>query len=276
MKKYKIIDNLLSSTMLCFEKRRDNMRAKMLRKLTSKTEFIPFVQPIFSTSTTKLVGCEVLLRMKTSYGYISPSPFIAELETSIYMNDITITLLQRISLFYEQNKDSFPERFYFSFNIIPHQLLSQTLIWEIMSLREAMKGRADIVLEIVERSTPLLDEDVIDVIDNLTKKGIHFAIDDFGSGSASLRHVECMDFTMIKIDRELTLCQSSELFYPKVINAIITLSKKLDLIIIAEGVENEEQMRLLSAIGVDAVQGYYLAKPMRMDDFRHLYLAEKV
>lgn len=275
MKKYKFLDNFLSSLMSHFEKIRNKTRARMLKKLTSKTEFIPFIQPIFNASATKVVGCEILLRMKATYGYISPMPYIAELEKSIYMNDITIILLRTINEFYNENKGLFPERFYFTFNIVPNQLNSKKLIKEILFLKETMKDNADVVLEIVERSTLLMDDDTIDAIDELTHEGIHFAVDDFGSGSASLKHIENMDFKMIKIDRELTLCQGHMLFYPKVIHAIINLAKNLNLNVVAEGIENEEQMRLLSAIGVDAIQGYYLAKPMRMDDFRHLYLTGK-
>lgn len=165
-----------------------------------------------------------------------------------------------------------PEGFYFSFNIFTSQLSSPKIISSILSFSDRLLGKATMVLEIAERDLLKLDDDIIDIMDELMNKSIRFAIDDFGSGTSSLKYIEHVGFSTIKIDRGLTLSTSNELVYQKVVDAIVALSSQVGLSVTAEGVENHTQLELLHKAGVNSMQGYYLARPVGMIDFNKKYL----
>lgn len=248
------------------------IRARQVNALVNKVSFHPFLQPIFNTTGSQVVGCEVLLRVKKNGDYISPASYIEYLECSEHMNTITRHLFSEVTDFFLPLDNRFPDAFYFSFNIYAPQLTSPELVGDILSFRKSFGGKACLVLEIVERGTLQLNETTMAVMEHLMMKGIRFAVDDFGAGTASLRYIEHNGFSTIKIDRELTLSSGNTLVYQKVIDAIVMLSSRLGLSVTAEGVENSVQLELLHQAGVNSVQGYYLAKPMMLSDFRKTYL----
>lgn len=252
-------------------KRRSEIRENQVKEFVSEAELHPFIQPIFNSCGEELIGCEVLLRFKTKEGFTSPVSYIQYLESSEYMNKITIKLLNDVSGYFLRKNIHLPDDFYFSFNIFAPQLGSEELIQELQTFSDKFTGKASLVLEIVERGILKLDEETMDTMERLMRKNIRFAIDDFGAGASSLKYVEHVGFSTIKIDRELTLSSGNALIYQKVIDAIVTLANQLGLSVTAEGVENPVQLELLHNAGVNAMQGYYLAKPMEMTKFIKAY-----
>lgn len=252
--------------------RKNTIIKRRVNSFIKSVEFHPFLQPIFSASGDTVVGCEVLLRVKTDEGYKSPVTYINGLEKSEHMNNITGQLMTDVAQYFLVEDIILPEGFYFSFNIHAPQLSSPSLISTILSFNNKLLGKANLVLEIVERGTLKLDEETIDIMEELMSKGIRFAIDDFGAGTSSLKYIEHVGFSTIKIDRELTLSTRDALVYQKVIDAIVELSSQLGLSVTAEGVESRAQLELLNKAGVNSMQGYYLAKPVGMLDFSRKYL----
>lgn len=252
--------------------RKSIIRKRHVNNFVETAEFLPFLQPIFNAGGDTVVGCEVLLRVKTDEGHKSPVAYIKELEKSEHINNITGQLMKDVAKYFLLEKIALPEGFYFSFNIYAPQLSSPKLVRDVLSFNEALTGKARLVLEIVERGTLRLDEETMEVMEELMSRGISFAIDDFGAGTSSLKYIEHVGFSTIKIDRELTLSSGDSLIYQKVINAIMALSTQLGLSVTAEGVENSVQLELLHKAGVNSMQGYYLAKPMEMPKFMNTYL----
>ncbi|WP_274242172.1 MULTISPECIES: EAL domain-containing protein [unclassified Enterobacter] len=242
-----------------------------VNSFVKKVEFVPFLQPIFNAGGNTVVGCEVLLRIKTDEGHKSPASLIKDLEKGEHINNITGQLMDNVAQYFLHEDIFLPEGFYFSFNIYAPQLSSPKLVSDVLSFNAALKGKARLVLEIVERGTLKLDEDTMEVMEALMSKGISFAIDDFGAGTSSLKYIEHAGFSTIKIDRELTLSTGNTLVYQKLVDAIVALSSQLGLSVTAEGVENRTQLELLNKAGVNSMQGYYLAKPVGMMDFSNKY-----
>ncbi|HCI4622264.1 TPA: EAL domain-containing protein [Klebsiella quasipneumoniae subsp. similipneumoniae] len=244
----------------------------MLNVFSEKHVFVPFVQPLFSAKSDCLIGCEVLLRIKTQHGYDSPIMIINDLEQSNKMNGISIELMQYVSDFYLHHKDKFPDDFHFSFNVFINQLSSAELVDSIILFKKKVDHHAQVHIEIVERCfTPPTDL-VINNINVLISHGVLFALDDFGTNSGAFKYIENIAFSVIKIDKEITAVSEGRLAYPNLIDAIIMMSKKLGLTVIAEGVESEEQKKLLTLAGVDVLQGFVLAKPVSVDEFYKKYL----
>jgi EAL domain-containing protein (putative c-di-GMP-specific phosphodiesterase class I) len=270
MKKNSVGYTLLDTIACSVKKRKARLKSSQLNAFVREITVHPFLQPIFGRNN-QLAGCEVLLRFRKGKDYLSPS-CIHELEDSEHMNRITYTLFKDVERVFSERKDMLPDGFYFSFNIHAAQLFSDALVQQILFFCDLFKGKAGLLLEIVERGTLKLDEATMDIMETLIQKGVRFAIDDFGAGTSSLKYFEHVGFSTIKIDRELTLSLGNELIYQKVIDAIVILSSKLGLSVIAEGVENAEQKELLHKSGIDAMQGYFLARPMPMTDFINQYL----
>lgn len=245
-----------------------------VNSFVEKSEFLPFLQPIFNAGGDTVVGCEVLLRIKTDEGHKSPVAYIKSLEKSEYINNITGQLMDNVAQYFLHKDIFLPEGFYFSFNIYAPQLSSPTLVSDVLSFNDALTGKARLVLEIVEGGTLELDKYTVEIMEELMSKGISFAIDDFGAGTSSLKYIEHASFSTIKIDRELTLSAGNTLVYQKVVDAIVALSSQLGLSVTAEGVESRTQLELLNKAGVNSMQGYYLAKPVGMTDFSKTYLHE--
>lgn len=104
------------------------------------------------------------------------------------------------------------------------------------------------------------------IFDSLREKGIHFCMDDFGTGFSSINYLRKLNFDMLKIDRSFVTDMTNDEDSRKIIQTIITMGKNLGLSITAEGVETKEQMDKLKEMGCQYAQGYYFAKPMIKSD----------
>ncbi|WP_274242171.1 MULTISPECIES: EAL domain-containing protein [unclassified Enterobacter] len=243
------------------------IKSDTLRSFLEGSEVIPHIQPIFSNDGDTVIGCEVLLRIRSKGEFLTPSSFIYDLEIHNMYDDVVCQLIKRTWLFFTSYKSLLPKGFYFSFNLYASQLKSSPVIDEISFFKDTFKDHAVLVIEIIDRDVDTLDDDAITVIDSLMSCGIQFAIDNFGIGAAQLKIIEHIGFSQVKIARELTINSCGELVYKNVIAAIVMLSHKLGIKVIADGVESSEQITLLEKAGVDGMQGYFLAKPMPMDMF---------
>lgn len=266
------VTNVLDFIVSSARNQKNKIRERQVNTFVGNVSFHPFLQPIFNAAGGKVVGCEVLLRVKKKDKFISPASYIKYLENSEHMNAIISKLLKDVADFFSEQGNLLPDDFYFSINIYAPQLVSPELVRNILSFSNTLRGKARLVLEIVERGTLQLDEATLGVMEELMSQNIRFAIDDFGAGTASLKYIEHAGFSTIKIDRELTLSSGNMLVHQKVIDAIMMLSSRFGLSVTAEGVENAVQLELLHKAGVNSMQGYYLAKPMKMPDFRNNYL----
>jgi EAL domain-containing protein (putative c-di-GMP-specific phosphodiesterase class I) len=110
------------------------------------------------------------------------------------------------------------------------------------------------------------DPGAITALDHLHAKGVHIAIDDFGTGYSSLGYLRRIPVDTIKIDRSFIANIDRSEQDATIVTAIIAMAHALDLEVTAEGVERREQLDVLSRLGCDAVQGYYLARPLAAAD----------
>lgn len=229
---------------------------------------IPFIQSVNDSRTGKVVGAEILMRLYDGKDYLSPAGMIAEMERDREINAITCGMMQDVSAVLPQILTDVPENFYISFNIYAPQLYDKRLLSAIHQLRRTFSPSIRIVLEIVERSLPEFDDELVDIMDTLREKNIQFAIDDFGHASSSLAYLEYAGFSFLKMDRSITSAHNGKLVYRRLINSLVLISQELDLHLVAEGIENEEQRELLTTCGVKDMQGYLFSKPVPLHKFR--------
>jgi len=121
---------------------------------------------------------------------------------------------------------------------------------------------SSIMLEVTESR---LMEDIVKPLEILTRlrmKGVGLSIDDYGTGASSMQQLRRIPFTELKIDREFVAGAPQDAAARAMLVSSVSLGKDLQLPVVAEGVEDEDEWALVASLGVDIVQGYYIAKPM--------------
>ena len=116
---------------------------------------------------------------------------------------------------------------------------------------------------------------VLPLLNKVTLLGVGFAIDDFGTGYSSLSYLRYLPINKLKIDRAFVMNIENNNDDVNMVKAIIAMSKSLNLVILAEGIENITQLNLLKELSCERYQGYYFNKPLDHETFSTLYLNPK-
>lgn len=257
--------NILMKIERMFSSWHTAIRNRIVSAELSDAEFIPYIQPIYRNR--ELAGAEVLLRVKKNGTLHTPESYISLMESGDIINDVTCDLLKSVKSHFTPYVELLPEDFYFSVNICASQLNSPRVTRAIEDFNVHFMGRVALILEIVERGTMVLDDFALETMQQLTDAGVRFAVDDFGSGSSCLKYIEHAGFSTVKIDKCLTVACNGSLIYSAVIDSIVSLAERLQIQVVAEGVENNEQLSLLKDKGVHFYQGYLFSKPVSMREF---------
>ena len=116
----------------------------------------------------------------------------------------------------------------------------------------------------------------LDVLGRLSLKRFNLSIDDFGTGYSSMEQLQRIPFTELKIDRAFVRGASQDASAQAILESSVSLAKKLDMKVVAEGVETEADWNLVAELGCDQVQGHYIAKPMPADQLCEWLATQKI
>jgi len=231
-----------------------------------KDDFLLYFQPLISVKDKSLTGFEALIRWKNSDGsLISPDEFLpiayrAGMTKSIG-NWVIRKCFEFISSIQEQIEKY--QTFKIGINISPSHFKEEYFGKEIIDLIKEYNVNPNwVCLEIVEST---LIENISTVIKNfkfLKENGVNIAIDDFGTGYSSLSYLQRYKPDIIKIDKEFIINISEKVEQQKIVSALVNMAKSIDILIVAEGVESEEDLNYLELIGCDFAQGYLFSKPV--------------
>ena len=229
-----------------------------------QNEFELYYQPQLDLKTHKIVGLEALIRWHNKeLGFVSPGEFIHIAEENGTITSIGQFVLNEACLKAKEINEIVDHDIKIGINISPKQFLTTNLVENIVDI--ISNNHIDpkyIDLEITEECGIKNEEKTISKLKALKELGITISIDDFGTGYSSLSYLKSYPIDTIKIAMELTKGighQSEDL---KIVQAIIAMSKSLNVSVIAEGVETIEQLNILDSLGCHKVQGYYVGKPM--------------
>ncbi len=220
-------------------------------------------QPIVDAVSGRTVGFEALARWTSPVlGPVSPAEFIPVAEQHGRINLITRLLLTRAL----KDAASWSGEPYLSFNLSPHDLAVEENVLRIIAAVNASglaPGRIN--FEITETAIMHDFDQAIHSIELLRALGCQVSLDDFGTGYSSLNHVHKLPLSRIKIDRCFVDHIDERAASYKIVKSVLALCSEMGLMAIAEGVEREEEVRILRALGVDAMQGYYFSAPLPGD-----------
>jgi diguanylate cyclase (GGDEF)-like protein/PAS domain S-box-containing protein len=247
-----------------------------LRGALAADQFRLYFQPITDLATGRIRKAEALLRWQhPERGLVNPMEFIPLAEDTGLINEIGDWVFRESTRWAKRWRDQFAHDFQVSVNVSPVQFLSEGLSCEAWDayLRDIDLDGASMVIEITEG---LLLKAAAGVTDKLLKfrdSGIQVAIDDFGTGYSSLSYLKKFDIDYLKIDKSFVDNLESDFNDMALSEAIIVMAHKLELKVIAEGVETETQRKLLSAAGCDYAQGYLFSIPLPPGEFEALLKA---
>jgi diguanylate cyclase (GGDEF)-like protein len=247
---------------------------ELLREYQISGKIHEVVYPVFQikvdTRTEEPRGAEVLMRIK---GVSNIGKAIVILEETGLLKEFFPALVGEALPFMEKAINLIPE-FNFAFNISPIQLhfLKEQLSDFMNLIFSSSVDSQNIELEITETSL-LENEQIIEQFNAFTELGFKIAIDDFGRGYSSFDRILSLKASTVKLDKKLIdfMSVSSDPTilkkHFKFIENLVKMLKNLDFTVVAEGVENDYQVQFLKNIGVDQIQGYYYAKPVKGERF---------
>jgi diguanylate cyclase (GGDEF)-like protein/PAS domain S-box-containing protein len=234
-------------------------------------EFLLTYQPYCHLSTRKVAGAEALLKWNNEeFGLVSPSKFIPLLEETGMIIDVGRWVLSTACCQirdWTNGKSSLP----IAVNLSPFQFRHEYLVETVENvIRETGIAPRRLTLEVTE-STFMKDQDfAITVLKRLKDLGVSIAIDDFGTGYSSLSYLKKFPVDYVKIDQSFVKDVATDPDTTSLVTAIITMAHSLSLKTIAEGVETEEQWKILRLLKCDMGQGYYFSKAIPAADFEKL------
>ncbi|MCU6425185.1 cyclic diguanylate phosphodiesterase [Enterobacter sichuanensis] len=227
-------------------------------------EFELFCQPLMDARTQKCTGVEILLRWNNPrQGWISPEVFIPLAEEHNQIVPLTRYVIAETV----RQIGYFPASagFHIGINVAASHFRRAVLLQDLNRLWFSANPHQQLVIELTERDA-LLDADYR-IVRELHRKGVKLAIDDFGTGNSSLSWLEKLHPDVLKIDQSFTTAIGTDAVNSTVTDIIIALGQRLNIELVAEGVETEEQARYLRRHGVPVLQGFFYARPMPLRDF---------
>ncbi|WP_411680173.1 EAL domain-containing protein [Clostridium thailandense] len=270
---YKAKEKGKNQYLICSSELKDEVLYKIkitnsLYRALEREEFYLNYQPQVNLSNGEIIGLEALIRWKhPELGLVSPAVFIPIAEQAGLINEIGEWVLRTAC---DQNKkwqiDGFsPVRM--AVNVSANQLINPNFAMQIKNiLEETVLNPKLLEVEITESAAMKGTNDIIKLLNDIRNFGIMISIDDFGTDYSSLSRLNELPIDKIKIDKRFIDGIEKGEKGKAIVRTIINLSKNLDLKVIAEGMENEEQLEFLKQELCDEVQGYYYYKPMSAQD----------
>ncbi|HEY8189997.1 MAG TPA: EAL domain-containing protein, partial [Micavibrio sp.] len=229
-----------------------------------------YYQPIVNFKTGKVDGFEALMRWNhPERGFISPGVFIpiAEkngliVQASRWALGEACQALKRI-----ESRIGREENLYMSVNFSSTDFASENFLDHIYRiLSESDVPAQQVKLEVTERLLIQQPDNAKELLELCRKAGMGIAIDDFGTGYSSLSYLYYFPIETLKVDQSFVRAMKKDEKSLELVKSIIGLGKNMKMTVVAEGVEDAEEARLLQSMGCDAAQGYYFSKPLPEKD----------
>lgn len=232
-------------------------------------QFEVFYQPKINIHTRQCTGAEALVRWRHPVnGYVSPDAFVPLAEETGLIIELGEWILQSACNMTQELQQKGYSALNVAVNISAVQFTDGNLLPMISNALEQSQLRPECLeLEITESAVMHDPEMVIDSLHELSEFGAKLAIDDFGTGYSSLAYLKRFPVDTLKIDRAFITDISSDYDDVAIVEAVLGLGKHFNMKVVAEGVEDEEQLNFLKAQGCDIAQGYFISKPLSADKY---------
>jgi|LGVE01.1.fsa_nt_gb diguanylate cyclase (GGDEF)-like protein len=234
-------------------------------------EFEMYLQPKYLFSDEKIIGAEALVRWNCpGQGIIPPNDFIPLFERNSFVKKIDNYMFEEACKFLHKwnqtNVENIPMTISVNFSRV--HLNNLDLAKELITMaKDYCIDPKCIEIELTE--TMVFDDSnqMVAIMNELKNAGFQISIDDFGKAYSSLNTLKDLPADILKLDKEFFEETVNNSRGKKIVNNILKMAKDLEITTVAEGVETKEQVEFLKEMGCDIAQGYYYARPMRVNDF---------
>lgn len=256
----------------------ESMRSKLTERLRVEADlktalqdgqFEVWYQPKINIKTRKVIGAEALVRWNhPEEGFISPEIFVPVAEEAGLIIELGKWILRTACQQTQDLQKLGYEGVGVAVNISAVQFTDGNLIPMVRgAMEDAQLSPTLLELEITESAVMHDPEDVIQSLHELNELGLRLAIDDFGTGYSSLAYLKRFPVDTLKIDRAFIMDVSSDNDDVAIVEAVLGLGKHFDMKVVAEGVEDEDQLRFLTDQGCDIAQGYFISRPLSYSNY---------
>jgi EAL domain-containing protein (putative c-di-GMP-specific phosphodiesterase class I) len=244
-----------------------------LRKALEREEFSLFYQPRYELATRRPIGAEALLRWNhPERGFVSPAEFIPVLEESGLIVQVGEWAIRRACNDLRTWQAAGCDMAWGSVNLSARQFRQHDLDKRIRAIVNATGvDPTALELEITESQLVADPDHGIRVMRALCEAGLRIAIDDFGTGYSSLAYLTRFPVSALKIDRSFVQDMAQDRSDAIIVRTVIEMAHSLGFTVVAEGVENEEQARLLQLLRCEEAQGFLFAEPMPLQELVRRY-----
>jgi len=258
---------------------------KNLTELVNKGEFDKQLQILYQPiveknkqNEYKIIGAEALLRWRNpELGLVKPSKFIPVAEETNMISEIGEWLFNKSCTDYQRLQEKSDNPLYLSVNFSPRQIRTPDIVEKIDKILY-LTGFKPQMLQLEITETSFLDDhtDVDFIVRQLKQMGIRLALDDFGVGYASLSYLHKVPASTIKIDRSFIRYMSTSQHHRELVKSIIVLGENLEKDVVAEGVEQVEDLYLLDSHRCYKYQGYLFSEPVELTALEKLVAKENL
>lgn len=227
-----------------------------------------YYQPIISIADGSIAGCESLIRWRDpEKGLIPPIDFIGLAEDTGLIIPISEWIIEEACNARGRFAAIYPD-IYVSVNLSPRQFESMSLVDNIAAIFDKTKvDTSKVYLEITETTLMSDPVQVANILSKLKALNTVIALDDFGTGYSSFSYLHRFPIDILKIDQSFVFTMMNNFKSKEIVRTLCTLASSLGMKVVAEGVEQQEELSQLNTFKADYGQGYYIAKPMPEKDF---------
>lgn len=236
-------------------------------------EFLVYYQPKVNAKERRLVGTEALVRWRKDLKdgistVISPGVFIPIFEQNGFIRQLDFYVLETVCRDIRRWIDEGIEPVCVSVNFSKKHFSSESIADDIKAIVDKYSVPHELVeIEVTETAYEGRKDILKNVLKLLKKEGFSTSIDDFGSGYSSLNILSNLEFQVLKLDKEFLDPGVGNVKVQSIVESVIDMAKKLEMKVVAEGVELQEELDMLQSLSCDIIQGYYFDRPMPSDDF---------
>ncbi len=242
----------------------------------TRNRFVVYVQPKVSSSDRSAIGAEALIRYQSREGsMVLPGNFLPLLEETQTISQIDFFVFEfvcsRIKKWVDMGKQTFPV----SINFSRHSLAQPSFVEQLNAICRKYDIPSRLLeVEITGNAGENNDLDLHALITQLRQSGFIVALSGFGSGTANLSLLTSAEFDVLKLDKtmihNITVDPKARAF----VESIAQICRKLQIRLVAEGIETEEQMEELRKCGIELAQGFLFSRPISMEEYEEKYLSE--
>lgn len=254
----------------------ENLIAELIAGALNDDRVEVFYQPIYSTKERAFTAAEALVRIRDEFGNIvPPNKFIGVAESNGMIIKLGETVFRKVCRFLSENDPHSIGLRYIEVNLSMIQCADDRLANDYIGIMKEHGITPDMInLEITESASLEAKATLLQNMRRLIDFGVRFSLDDFGTGHSNLNYIIDMPVEIVKFDREMTSAYFENSKAKYIMDAAMDMIHGMNLNIVSEGVETEDQLRVMEDLNINFIQGFLFSKPLPESEFL-AFLREK-